>query len=176
MGKQWKQWQTIFLGSKSTADGDCNHEFRRCLLLGRRAMANLDSVIKTRDITFLTKVCIVKAMFFSRNHVRMWELDHKEGWALKNWCFWTAVLEKTLASPLDCKEIQPVHSKRDQSWVLIGRTDVEAEPPIFHLPDVKSWLIGKDPDAGKDWRWEEKAMTEDELVGWHHRLNGHEFE
>ena len=92
-----------------------------------------------------------------------------------NWCFWTVVLAKTLESPLDCKEIQPVHSKGDQSWVFIGGTDVEAETPILWPPDAKSWLIGKDPDAGKDWRWEEKGMTEDEMVGWHHRLNGHGF-
>ena len=157
MGKQWKQWQTIFLGSKSTADGDCNHEFRRCLLLGRRAMANLDSVIKTRDITFLTKVCIVKAMFFSRNHVRMWELDHKEGWALKNWYFQTAVLEKTLESPLDRKEIKPVSPKGNQPWILIGRTDTEA--PILWPPDANSCLTGKDPNAGKGGGQEEKAAA-----------------
>ena len=105
----------------------------------------------------------------------MRELDYKESWAPKNWCFWTAVLEKTLESPLDCKEIQPVHPKGDQSWVFTGRTDAEAEPPILWPPDVKSWLTGKDPDAGKDWRQEEKGMTEDEMVGWHHGLNGHEF-
>ena len=103
-------------------------------------------------------------------------LDCKESWALKNWCFWTVVLKKTLESPLDCKEIQPVHSKRNQSWIFIGRTDVETETPILWPPDVKSWLIGKDPDAGKDWRQEEKGMTEDEMVGWHHWLNGHESE
>ena len=103
----------------------------------------------------------------------MWELDHKKSWALKNWCFWTVVLEKTLESPLDCKEIQPVHPKGDQSWVFIGRTDAEAEAPILWPPDVKSWLIRKDPDAGKDWRQEEKGTTEDEMVGWHHWLNGH---
>ena len=100
----------------------------------------------------------------------MWELDYKESWALKNWCFWTVVLEKTLESSLDCKEIQPVHPKGDQSWVFIGRTDVEAETPILWPPDAKSWLIWKDPDAGKHWREEEKRMTEDEMVGWHHRL------
>ena len=105
----------------------------------------------------------------------MWEVDHKEGWALKNWCFWTVVLEKTLESPLDYTEIQPVHPRGDQSWVFIGRTDVEAETPIFWPPDAKSWLIGKNPDAGKDWGQEEKGMTEDEMVGWHHRLNGHGF-
>ena len=104
----------------------------------------------------------------------MWELDHKEDWVLKNWCFWTAVLEKTVESPLDCKEIQPVHPKGDQSWVFIGRTDAEAA--ILWPPDGKSWLTGKDPDAGIDWRQEEKRMTEDEMVGWHHQLNGHELE
>ena len=106
----------------------------------------------------------------------MWELDYKESWAPKNWCFWTVVLEKTLEIPLDCKEIQPVHPKGDQSWVFIGRTDVEAETPILWPPDVKNWLIGKDPDTGKDWGQEKKGITEDEMVGWHHWLDGHEFE
>ena len=106
----------------------------------------------------------------------MWELDCEESWALKNWCFWTVVLEKTLECPLDCKEIQLIHPKGDQSWVFIGRTDVEAETPILWLPDVESWLIWKDPDAGKDWGQEEKGTTEDEMVGWHHRHNGHGFE
>ena len=113
---------------------------------------------------------------FSSNHVGMWELDYKESWVPKNWCFWTVVLEKTLESPLDCKEIQPVHTKGNQSWIFIGRTDAEVETPILWAPDAKSWLIWKDPDSGKDWRQEEKGMTEDETVGWHHRLNGHEFE
>jgi len=112
----------------------------------------------------------------SSSHVRMWELDYKESWAPKNWCFWTILLDKTLESPLDCKEIQPVHPKGDQSWVFFGRTDAEAETPVLWPPDVKNWLIGKDPDAGKEWRQEEKWTTEDELVGWHHQLNGHEFE
>ena len=106
----------------------------------------------------------------------MWELDHKEGWALKNWCFWTVVLEKTLESPLDCKEIQPVHRKGNQSWIFIGRTDAEAETPILWPPDAKNWLIGKDPDLGKDWGWEEKGSTEGEIVGWYPWLDGHEFE
>ena len=105
----------------------------------------------------------------------MWELDYKESWAPKNWCFWTVLLEKTLESPLYCKEIQPVHPKGDQSWVFIGRTDVEAETPILWPPHVKSWLIWKDCDAGKDWGQEEKGTTEDEMVGWHHQLNGHGF-
>ena len=106
----------------------------------------------------------------------MWELDHKEGWAWKNWHFWTVVLEKTLESPLDCKEIKPVHPKGNQSTIFIGRTDAETEAPILWPPDVKSQLIGKDPDAGKDWGQEEKGTTEDEMVAWHHQLNGHEFE
>ena len=106
----------------------------------------------------------------SSNYVWIWELDHKESWALKNWCFWTVVLEKTLESPLDCKEIQPVHSEGDQSWVFFGRNDAEAEAPVLWPPDAKNWLTGKDHDAGKDWR------QEDEMVGWHHQLDGHEFE
>ena len=106
----------------------------------------------------------------------MWELDHKDGWSPKNWCFWTVVLEKTLGSPLDCKEIKPVNHKENQPWTFIGRTDAEAEAPIFWPPDVKNWVIWKDPDAGKDWRWEEKRTTEDEMVGWHHRLNEYESE
>ena len=111
---------------------------------------------------------------FSVSHVWMWELDHKESWVLNNWCFLTVVLEKTLESPLDCKEIQPVHPKRNQSWIFIWRTDADA--PILWPPDGKNWLIGKDPDAGKDWRWEEKGTTEDEMIGWYHWLNGYQFE
>ena len=154
--------------SKITADGDCSHEIKRCLHLGRKVMTNLDSILKSRDITLPSKVHLVKAM--------MWELDYKESWAAKNWCFWTVVLEKTLESPLGCKEIQPVHSEGDQSWVFFGGTDVEAETPILWPPDVKNWLIWKDPDAGKDWRQEEKGMAQEEMVGWRHWLNGHEFE
>ena len=111
---------------------------------------------------------------FSNSHVWMWELDYKKIWVPNNWCFSTMVLEKTLESPLD-GEIQPVHPKFNQFWIFIGRTDVEAETSILWLPDVKNWLIGKDPDAGKDWRQEEKGMTEDEMVGWHHQQNGHKF-
>ena len=106
----------------------------------------------------------------------MWELDHKESWVLKNRCFRTVVLEKTLVSSLDCKEIQPVHPKGDQSWIFTGRTDAEAETPILWPPNVKNWVTGKDPDVGKDWRWEKKGTTEDEMVGWHHQSDGHEFE
>ena len=140
----------ILGGSKITVDGDCSHEIKSCLFLGRKAMTNLDSILKSRDITLPTKVHLVKAMVFFNSHVWMWELDYKESWALKNWCFWTVVLEKVLESPLDCKEIQPVHPKGNQSWIFICRTDAEAETPIFWSPDVKNWLIGKDPDAGKD--------------------------
>ena len=166
----------IFLGSKVTADDDCSHEIKRHLLLGRKLMTNWDSIFKSRDITLPTKVQTVKAMIFSSGHVWMWELDQKESWALKNWCFWTVVLEKTLESPLDSKEIQLVNPKGDQSWVFTGRADVETEAPILWPPDAKSWPIGKDPNAGKDWRQEEKGMAESEMAGWHHRLNGHEFE
>ena len=113
--------------------------------------------------------------FFS-SHVWMWELDCEESWAPKNWCFWTVVLDKILESPLNCKEIQPVHPKGDQSWVFIGRTDAETETPILWPPHAKSRLIGKDPDAGRDWGQEDKGMTEDEMAGWHHPLDGHEFE
>ena len=132
--------------------------------------------IKNRDFTLPTKVLLVKAVVFLRSHVWMWELDYKESWVLKNWCFWTVVLEKTFESPLDCKEIQPVNPKGNQSWIFIWRTDTEAEVPILWPPDTKNWLIGKNPDAGKDWRQEEKGRTEDEIAGWHHWLNGHEFE
>ena len=163
----------LFLGSKITADGDCSHKIKRHLLLGRKDMTNINSTLKSRDITLWTKVHLVKAMVFP---VFMWELDYKEGWAPKNWCFWTVVLEKSLESPFSCKEIKPVNPKGNQCWIFIGRTDAEAEMPIFWPPDMKSWLIGKDPDAGQVWRQEEKGMTEDEMVGWHHQLGGHEFE
>ena len=112
----------------------------------------------------------------SSSHIQMWELDHNESWAPKNQCFSTVVLEKTLESPLDCKEIQPVHPKGDQPWIVIRGTDTEAETPVLWPPHAKSWLTGKDPDAGRDWRQEEKGTTEDEMAGWHHWLNGHEFE
>ena len=134
-----------------------------------------NNILKSRDITLPTKVHLVKTMVFSSSHVWVWQLDYKESWVPKNWCFWTVVLEKTLESLLDCKEIQPVRPKGDQSWVLIGRTDVEAGIPILWPLDVKSWLIWKDPDVGKDWGQEEKGTTEDEMAGWHHRLNGHGF-
>ena len=131
----------IFLGSKITADGDCSHEIKRHLPLGRKVITNLDSILKSRDITLPTKAHLVKATVFPVVMYGWWELDYKESWAPKNWCFWTVVLEKILESPLDCKEIQPVHPKGDQSYVFIGRTDVEAETPMLWPPDSKSWLI-----------------------------------
>ena len=161
MGKQWKQCQTLFFWAPKSEDGDCSHEIKRRLLLGRKVMTNLDSILKSRDTTLPTKIRLVKAMVFSSGHVWMWELDCEEGWAPKNWCFWTVVLEKTLESPLDCKEIQSVHPKGNQSWVFIGRTDVEAETPILWPPRMKSWLIWEDRDAGEDWGQEEKGTTED---------------
>ena len=165
----------ILGGSKITADGDCSHEIKRRLLLGRKVVTNLDSILKRRHITLPTKVHLVKALLFSSSHIWMWELDYKESWAPKNWYFWTVVL-KTLESPLDCKEIQPVHPKGNQSWIFIGRTDAEAEIQILWPPVAMNWLIWKDPDAGRDWGQAEKGMTEDEMVRWHHQLNGHEFE
>ena len=163
-----------FLGSKITADGECSREIKRCLLLGRKAVTNLDSILKS--IIFLTKVTLVKAMVFPVVMYGCESWDYKESWALKNWCFWTVVLEKTLESPLDYKEIQPVNPKGNQSWILIGRTDAEAEATILWPPDAKNWFTGKDHNAGKDWRQEEKGMTKDEMVAWHHWLDGHEFE
>ena len=163
-----------FWGSKITADGDCSHEIKRHLFLGSEVMTDLDSILKSRDITLSTKVHLVKAVVF-RGRVWMWELGYKESWVPKNRRFWTMVLEKTVESPLDCKEIQLVSPKGHQSWVFIGRIDVEAETSILWPSDVKSWLTGKEPDAGKDWGQEEKGMTEDEMVGWRHQLNGHEF-
>ena len=175
MANRWgSSVRYYFPGLQITADGDCSHEIKRCFLLGRKTIANLDSILKSRDFTFPTKVHLVKDNF-SSSHVWMWELDHKEGWALKNWCFQTVVLEKTLESPLDCKEITPVNPEGNQPWIFIGRTDAEADAPLLWPPDAKSWLMGKDPDSGKDWL-QGKWVTEDDMVGWHHWLNGHEFE
>ena len=171
----WGNKWLYFSGSRITADGDCSHEIKRCLLLGRKVMINLYRILKSRHY-FVNKCLSSQSYGFSCSYVWMWELDYKESWLPKNWCFWTVALEKTFESPLDCKEIQQVHPKGDQSWVFIGRTDVEAETPILWPPDVKNWLIGKDPDAGKDWRWKEKGTTEDGMVGWHHWLNGYESE
>ena len=174
MGKQWKQWQTLFFGLQNHADDDCSHEIKRCLLLGRKGMTNLDSILQSRDIA--NKGLFSQSYDFSSTHVWMWELEYKESWVLKNWCFWSVVLEKTLESPLDFREIQPVHPKGNQSWTFIWRTDAEAKTPILWPPDVKKWLTGKDPGTRKDWRQEEKGMTEDEMVECYHQFNGHEFE
>ena len=163
MGNRWLNSETVanFIlgGSKITADDDCIHEIKRCALLGRKVMTNLDSIFKSRNITLPTKVPSSQGYGFSSGHVWMWELDCVESWPPKNWCFWTVVLEKTLESPLDCKEIQPVHSKGDQPWDFFGRTDAKAETPVLWPPHAKSWLTGKDSDAGRDWGQEEKGMT-----------------
>ena len=132
--------------------------------------------IKKQRHYFADKGLSSQSYGFSSSHVWMWESDHKESWVLKNWCFWSVVLEKTLESPLDGKVIKPVHPKGNQSWIFIGNTDAEAETPILWPPDANSWVIGKDLDAGKDWRQEEKRLTEDKMVEWHHWLDGHEFD
>ena len=176
MGKQWNQYQTSFFWTPKSVQ------------MVTAAM-KLEDAYSLEEKLWPTWIAYSKAETlpchqspsnqsygFSSSHVWMWELDCEESWAPKNWCFWSVVLEKTLESPLDCKEIQLVHPKWDQSWVFIGKTDVEAKTPILWPSHVKSWLIGKDPDAGKDWRQEEKGTTKDEMVGWHHRLNGHESE
>ena len=179
MANRWETMETVtdyILGSKITADGDCSHAIKRCLLLGRKAMTNLDSLLKSRDITLTTKICLVKATAFPvvmYGH-ESWTIKKVEHWRTD--AFWTVVLEKTLESPLDSKEIQLVHPKGNQSWLFIGRTDVEAETLILWPLHVKNWLIENDPNSGKDWRQEVKGTTEDEMVGWCHRLNGHEFE
>ena len=177
MGKQWKQCQTVFFwGSKITADGECSHEIKRRWLLGRKVMTNLDSILKSRDITLPmpTKVHLVKAMVFP---VVMYGC---ESWTIKKaerrridafelWCW-----RRLLRVPLDCKEIQPVHSEGDQPWDFFGRNDAKAETAVFWPPHAKSWLIGKDSDAGRDWGQEEKGTPEGEMAGWHHRLDGPE--
>ena len=148
MGKTF----SIFLGSKITADSDCSHEIKRCSLLGRKAMTNVDSVLKKQRHHFSNKGTYSQSYAFSNSHVQMWQLDHKEGWTPKNWCFQIVVLEKTLESPLDCKEIKPVNSKGNQHWLFFKRTEAVAEVPILWPPNMKSRFIGKDPDAGKNWR------------------------
>ena len=163
-GKSGKQWQILFSwATKITADGDCSHKIKRCLLLGRKAMTNLDSILKNRH-HFADKGLYCQRYDFSSSHVWMWELDHKEGWVPNNWCFQTVVLEKTLESPLDSKKIKPVNPKWNQPWIIIGRTDAKAETPMLWLLNGKSQLTGKDLGAGKDWRQKEKGVTEDEMV------------
>ena len=164
----------ILGGSKITSDGDCSHEIKRCLLLGRKVMTNLDSILKSRHY-FANKGSSSQGYGFSCAHVWMWELDCEEGWAPKNWCFWTVVLEKTPECPLDCKEIQPVHSEGDQPWDFFGRMMLKLKLQYFgHL----MWRVDslEKTDSGRDWGQEEKGMTEDEMAGWHYQLDGHEFE
>ena len=174
MRKQWKQWLTLFFWApKSLQMVIAAMKLKDAYSLE----GNYDQprqLIKKQRHYFINKGPSSQGYGFPSGHVGKWELDYKESWVVKNWCFWTVVL-KSLESPLDCKEIQPVPPKGDQSWAFIGRTDVEVETPILLPSDVKNWLIGKDPDAGKDWRQEEKGTTEDEIVRWHHWLNGHGF-
>ena len=164
----------IFLGSKITADGDCSYEVKRRLLLGRKVMSNLESILKSRDITLPTKVCLAKAMVFPvvMYGCESWTIKKAEHWRFDGFELW--YWRRLLRVPWTAR-LQPVHPKGDQSWMFIGRTDAEAETPILWLPDVKSWLIGKACDAGRDWGQEEKGTTENEMDGWHHQLNGHEF-
>ena len=175
MGKQYKQWLTLFFWAPKSLQMVTAAMKLKDAYSGRKVMTNLDTILKSRDITLPTKVVSSQGYGFFSSHVWMRELDYKESWVKKNWCFWTVVLEKTLESLLDCKVIQPVHPEGDQSWEFIGRSDAKAETPILGPPDVKNWFIGKDPDAGKDWGQEEKGTTEDEMVGWHHWLDGHGF-
>ena len=154
----------ILGGSKITADGDCNHEIKKILAPLKKCYDQPRQHIK-KQILLCQHRPVQWKYGFSSTHVWMWELDYKENWVPKNWCFWTVVLEKTLQSPLDCKEIQPVHPKGNQFWIFTGRTDAEAETPIPWPPDGKNWLIWKDPDAGKDWKLGEKGTTEDDMVG-----------
>ena len=175
MGTQWKQWLTIILGSKITADGDCSHEIKRCLLLGRKVMTNLDSILKSRDITLPTKVCLVKAMVFpvAMYGCESWTIkkaEHHRIDAFELWC-WRRLLRVPWTTRRSnqsiLKEINPEYSLEGLMLKL--------KTLILWPPYVKNWLIGKDPDAGKDWRWKERRMTEDEMVGWHHQHKGHEF-
>ena len=176
MGKQWKQWQTLFFGLQNHCRWWLQPWNSKMLAPSKISYDQPRQHIKKQRHSFADKGPSSQSYGFYHSHVWMWELNHKENWVLKNWCFWTVVLEKTLESSLDFKEIQPVHPKGNQSWIFIGRTGAKAEPPILWPPAAKNWLIGKDPDAGKNWRQEETGMTEDEMVGWHHWLNGHEFE
>ena len=176
MGEKWKQWQTFFSWApKSLQTVSVAMKLKDACSLEEKLHKHRQPIKKQRH-HFTNKGQSSQSYGFSSSHVWMWELDHKEGWMPKNCCFWTVVLEKTLESSLDCKEIKSVNPKGYQPWIFIGRTDAEAEAPILWPPDVKRRLAGKDPDAGKDWRQEEKGTAEEEMVGWHHRLDGHEFE
>ena len=165
MGKQWKQWETLFWAAPKSL------QMVTAAMTSKDACSLEEKLWKTRQYIkkqrhyFTNKGLSSQSFGFSSSHVWIWELDYKDSWALKNWCFWTVILEKTLESPLDSKEIQPVHCKGNQSWIFIGRTDAEAATLILWPPDGKNWLIWIDPDAGKDWGWEEKGTREDEMVG-----------
>jgi len=201
MGKQWKQWQTLFSWSPNSLQmvtaalklkDTCSLEEKLWQTSVQFSHSMMSDSLQPHGLQFIydkPRQHIKKQRHYfadkdpsnqfygsSSSHMWKWELDHKESWALKKWCFRTVMLEKTLKSPLDCNKIKPVHPKGNQSWIFIGRTDAEAEAPMLWPPDAKSWLIWKDPDAGKDWRQEEKGTTENEMVGWHHRLDGHECE
>ena len=176
MGKQWKQGQTLFSWAPQSL-------WIMTVAMKQKDACSLEESydqprqhIKKQRHYFANRSPSSQSFGFSSSHVWMWELDYKESWALKNWYFWTVVLEKTLESPSDCQEIQPVNPKGSQSWIFVARTDAEAETPIFWPPDVNNWFLGKDPHAGTNWRQEEKGMTEDEMVGWHHWINEHESE
>ena len=176
MGKQWKQWLSLFFWApKSLQMVTAAMKLKDVYSLEGKLWPPQQHIKKQRHY-FAYKGLSSQGCGFSSGHVWMWELNYEESWAPKNWHFWTLVLEKTLESSLDCKKIQPVHPKENQSWIFTGRTDAEAETPILRPPDGKNWVIGKDSDAGKSWRQEEKGITEEEMVGWHHWLNGHEFE
>ena len=174
MGKQWKQWQTLF-SWKSLQMVTAAMKLKDSCYLEEKLWKPRQHIKKQRPY-FANKGPSSQGYGFSSSHVWMWELDRKESWMLKNWCYWTVVLEKTLESPLDCKDIKLVNPKGNHSWIFIGRTDAEAETPIFWPHDMKSLFFRKEPDAGKDWKQEEKGTTEDKMVGWHHWLNGHEPE
>ena len=174
MGKQWKQWQTLFYWAPKSLQMVTAAIKLKDACSWKKNYDQPKQHSKKQRHYFANKSLSSQGYSFPSSHVWMWELDHKESWELKNWCFWTMVLEKTLESSLDFNKINLVNPKGNQSWLFIGRTD--AHTPIFWPPHAKNWLIGKDPDAGKDWRKEENGTTEDEMVGWHHWLDGHEFD
>ena len=175
MGKKWKQWQNLFSWSSKSLQTVIAIMKLKDAHYWNKSYDKARQHIKKQKHHFADKGLYSQSYDFSSSHVWMWELDHEEGWVPKNWCFWTVVLKKTLKSPLNSKEIKTVNPRRNQPWMFIARTDAEAEAPVLWPPDTKSWLTGKDSDAGEDWG-QEKGMTEDKMVGWHHWLNGHESE
>ena len=175
MEKQWKQCQTLFWGAPKSLQ-IVTAAIKLKDTPWKESYDQPRQHIKKQRHCFANRGPSSQGYCFSSKYVWMWELGHKESWGPKNWCFWTVELEKTLESPLDCKEIQPLHPKGNQSWIFIGRVDIKLKLQLLWPPDVKNWLIWKDPNAGKDWRREEKGTTEDEMAGWHHQLDGLEFE